>query len=202
MAFRRIGLTGNIGSGKSEVSRVLGRYGVSIINLDDLGRRISNEPGSATEIARLLGPGVFVDGKLERARVRELIFSSAEKREALEKFLHPLIWKAFESECEKLQSNGQSLVICEAALLYESGLDKELDAMIVVSANEKSRRERLTVRDGLSSEQFDSISRIQGNESEKLKRATYIIDNSGPVEALRPQVLSLVNRWRAEGTIP
>lgn len=192
--FKRMGLTGNIGSGKSAVANLLRGHSIAVIDLDEIGREVASEPSVSKQIIKIFGTS---DRKLIRADV----FSSPEKRKALENILHPIIWKDFESRAEKLRQAGHRLVICEAALLYEAGLDKSLDAIVVVSANKKTRRDRLLVRENMSADHFDRIEKAQMAEAEKLKKATYILDNSDGVEALRPQVLSLVNRWKAEGYI-
>ncbi|MBI1859584.1 MAG: dephospho-CoA kinase [Deltaproteobacteria bacterium] len=200
MTFRRIGLTGNIGSGKSEVALLLQQAGLAVVDLDDIGRAVSELPATQNAIASLFGPSSRnSDGSLNRRFVQQTIFSDPTKKEALEKLLHPLIWTAFEAMEEALKKKGAMLVVCEAALIYEAQIDKRLDFVIVVTANEKLRRDRVTLRDGLSPEAFDHISKAQMSEDEKLKRASAIIDNSDGIESLRPQVSSLINRWRSLG---
>lgn len=198
-SIRRIGLTGNIGSGKSEVAKILAGAGLAVINLDELGRNISRDPSVERAIASIFGSAVIHHGKLDRHAVRRATFQSPEKRKALEELLHPKIWQTFEEMAQKIHQSGRRLVICEAALLFETGLDEKLDAVVVVSANEGVRRDRLFVRDQMTPEEFDQIAKAQLSEAENLKKAAYIIDNSETIEMLRPQVASLINRWKIEG---
>ena len=195
----RIGLTGNIGSGKSEVATLLRSAGICVVDLDEIGRRITEIPEIQKKIVAIFGARAVSDGQMDRSHLREVIFSDPTKRQELERLLHPIIWKQFETEAEKLSRAGYKLVVCEAALLFESGIDKLLDAVIVVAANEQIRQDRLLVRDGMTPVQFSQIAQAQISDDDKLQRAHYIIDNSGSIEALRPQITSLINRWRSSG---
>lgn len=199
MAFRRFGLTGNIGSGKSEVATLLRQAGIDVINLDNIGREISHNDSTKEQIVAIFGDRAIKNGELDRKFIQAEIFASDKKRECLEKLLHPLIWQTFEIECERLKATARPMAICEAALIFEFGLDKNLDGVIVVTAHESLRRDRVRLRDEMAPEVFDRISKTQITEIEKLKRANHIIDNSGGIESLRPQVSSLINCWKSTG---
>ena len=197
----RFGLTGNIGSGKSSVAELLQLAEIPVINLDTIGKGLKLNHKTITQIKTLLGVQSVVQNALNRPYVREAVFKSSLKLKKLEQILHPLILQEYERMASLLEVGGKPLVICEAALIYESELNKKLDKIIVVSASEVLRSARLKIRDEMTTQEFDLISKSQHSQSEKLKNADYIIDNSGTLEELKPQINSLINRWRNEGII-
>ena len=197
----RVGLTGNIGSGKSAVAELFQLVGIPVINLDAIGKALKFDKKTTIRIKELLGSQSVSQKMLNRPIVREVVFKSSSKRKKLEQILHPLIFQEYERTASLLEVAGKPLIICEAALIFESQLNKILDKIIVVAASEGLRFERLRVRDEMSSREFNRISNSQMSQSKKLKKADYIIDNSGTLEELKPQVNSLINRWHNEGII-
>lgn len=187
--MQKIGLTGGIGSGKSFVAEVFRHLDVPVFNSDDEARRIQETDQSVLEeIRAALGDVFHADGKLDRKKVAGIVFSDAEKLHELNAIVHPAVAKAFESFCEKHAS--ASYVIKEAAIIFELGLDEQLDGTILVTAPDKVRVDRVMKRDSVSESDVRARMAKQWSDEEKRMRADYFIDNDG-AKAILPQVLKI-----------
>jgi dephospho-CoA kinase len=196
-----IGLTGGVASGKSSVASLLAAAGVTVLDLDRIGRELTdNDPQVIQAIAALCGPEVAPDGRLDRAKVREAIFADADKRKRLEALLHPLIWAEFLRRKDEAARAGAKLVICEAALLAETGIDKKLDGLVVVTAHEPLREERIVRRDNISAELAGKMIRAQLREP-PAHGSLIVIENHGSLAELAIQVGKLIDGWRARGLL-
>lgn len=198
----RIGLTGGIGSGKSAVAELLRQAGVDVLNLDVIGREITERSAELIgRITELCGVSRLPDGSLDRAAVRAVIFSDAAKREALEKMLHPLIWEEFVRRSAEIARNGRRIVICEAALLVESGIHKQLDGLVLVTAPEATRKQRLMDRDRVTALLAEKMIRAQLEDEDRTTPDTVVIANTGSLGELAFQVSGLLDGWRAKGWV-
>ena len=199
----RIGLTGGMGSGKSCVALLLRQAAIAVLDLDQIGRELTNtDPRILAKIQALFSKAVVTpEGKLDRHKVKEIIFSDTASRQALEAFLHPLIWESFIARTEELAKQGKRLVICEAALLIESGIHKKLDGLILVTAPEEVRRQRVIDRDRVTALLAEKMIRTQLKDTEKHRPATVVIENKGSLADLALRVQELLETWRAEGLI-
>ncbi len=189
-----IGLTGNIGSGKSTVALLFKELGAEIIDADQVARDVVQQGKPALkEIAQLFGECILnSDGSLNRKHVAEIVFSSDEKREQLNSIIHPRIYDEILSSIESYSEKGADIVIVEAALILEKkGLLKLIEKLIVVSINEEEQKKRLKGRGDLSVEQINARIKSQLSNSEKIKHADYIIDNNGKLENTREQVRNI-----------
>jgi len=187
----QIGITGGIGSGKSLVCKIFTLLNVPVYDADSHAKTLMTTDGIlVSQIKKEFGDLAFhTDGSLNRAWLASHVFSDERKLERLNSLVHPRVavdyeqWVALHSE--------EPYVIKEAALLYESGSFRRLDKIIVVSAPEKLRRDRVLKRDPHRSvEQFSEIVEKQLPEEEKLKRADYLIVNDDTSMVI-PQVLEL-----------
>jgi dephospho-CoA kinase len=191
--MKRIGLTGGIGAGKSEVAKILSEYGIPVINLDLIGRAISRKPIVQKKIMRLFGKET-TKGNMRR-NLREIVFQDAAKRKRLEKLLHPLILKEF-NRVSRLHKS-EPFIICEAALLIESGFDSALDALIVVSAKRALRLKRLITRDKIPESLAKKMMRAQTSERVRLNKANHVVFNNGNLKQLRQEVEKLVQKFQS-----
>lgn len=200
--LKRIGLTGGVGSGKSLVSDLFRQAGITVINLDDLGRELYTKiPMLASLVAAICGKQVLVNLKLDFSKIREVIFSSAEKRKQLEALLHPMILKEFEARCEKSANEGAKIIVCEAALLIESGYYKSLDELVVILAPREERKKRLIDRDKISETLVEKMLASQVEDEKRIDAATMqsastVIRNDGTKADLKAQVLEVLRGWR------
>lgn len=185
-----VGLTGGIGSGKSAVSRLLERQGIAVIDADRVARDVV-EPGepALNEIAGHFGPGILnEDGRLDRARLRGIVFADADARRWLEALLHPLIRARIEHHIRTAESPYCMLV---SPLLLETGQLELVDHVVVVDVSEETQIERTVARDDNSREQVERIMAAQIDRRSRLAGADSIIDNSGTPAALSEATLKL-----------
>jgi len=188
-AFRLIGLTGNIGSGKSTVGRLFAARGVPVLDADDLLREVQapGSPGHA-EIAAAWPQALAPDGRIDRKQLGDIVFAEPAARKRLEAITHPRIQELSRARAAALAAGGHDLAIYEASLLVESGRDKELDGLIVVTASPETRLARVMARDGVREEDVRARMRAQLPQEEKVRRATHVIDNDGDLAATQAQV--------------
>jgi dephospho-CoA kinase len=192
--MKRIGLTGGIGSGKSTVAEIFHHFGVPVFNSDNAARKLQDEDEQVKkQITGIFGNEIYDEGKLNRKKVAEIVFKDSKKLEALNSIVHPAVAKAFEKFCEENKS--AKYILKEAAILFEIGADKVLDGMIVVTAPDELRLERVSKRDGISKEQILLRMNSQLSQEEKIKKADFVIVNDGK-EMLIPQVVKVDQQLR------
>jgi dephospho-CoA kinase len=183
---RVVGLTGGIASGKSTFAAALRARGVPVVDADALARA-AVAPGSPAlgEIARAFGPDVLgPDGALDRKRMAALVFSDPEARRRLEAITHPAVRLAMAEETRRLAGAGHALAFYDTPLLYEVGLDRALDSVVVVWAPADVQRARIVARDGLSPAEADARIAAQLPVDEKAARADFVVENTGAPDAL------------------
>ena len=172
-----IGLTGGIGSGKSTVAKEFIDLGIEVIDADKVAREVV-EPGkpALTQIELYFGKEVVgINGELDRAKLRNIIFNSEIKKQWLNDLLHPIIRDTLLKQLEQARSE---YVILEAPLLLENQLTKYTDYTLVVDVTEALQIERATQRDSNSVAQIQAIMNAQISRELRLEQADYIIDNS------------------------
>lgn len=190
-----IGLTGGIASGKSTVASMLRELGAPIVDADLLAREVV-EPGrpALAEIVDRFGPDMLdADGRLDRKRLGEHVFSDPKARAALNAIVHPQIAIASRAALAELGSAGNPVALYEAALLVENQIHRGLDGLIVVSAPEPVQVERLCQRDSIDEAAARSRLAAQLPLAAKLAVADWVVDNGASREHTRAQVESI---WR------
>ena len=181
-----VGLTGNVGSGKSSVAAFWMAAGVPVVNADDLARQavLPGTPGLAA-VAAAFGAGVLArDGTLDRARMRALVFRDGAARERLESILHPIVADLRAHWIEERRRAGDSLVVAEIPLLFEKGLERDYDVTVLVDAPEQVRLDRVVQQRGIDVDEARRIMAAQMDPAKKRARADYVIDNAGSPEEL------------------
>jgi|SRR6185437_15935033 len=184
----KLGITGGIGSGKSVVCAIFQCLGVPVFRADDESRRLLNEDTAVkNEVIKLFGPSIIIDGKPDRKKIAAIVFADKEKLSQLNAIIHPAVRRSFEQWVSKQPSQ---VIIEEAAIMFESGAYKNLDAVLVVTAPEKLRIERVMSRDGVTEAEVKRRMENQISDEEKIKRANYVVVNDG-VTMLIPTVLEI-----------
>ena len=146
----KIGLTGSIACGKSTVSQYLRQKGCFIVDADAISRALTADGGAALpEIRRAFGDDVFSGASLDRAKLGQLVFADAQKRETLNAILHPMILSEIRRQLDRLDAPGQ-IVVGDVPLLFECGMESMFDTVWVVRAARETQIQRLFERDGLS----------------------------------------------------
>jgi dephospho-CoA kinase len=190
-----VGLTGGIGSGKSAVATLLGELGASIIDTDAISHSLTAAGGAAMPAIETLFGSKYLtsEGALDRAAMRELVFSDQGARLQLESVLHPLI--AQKTQVEANQANGLYLIFV-VPLLVESGRWKDrVDRILVVDCSEQLQIERVTRRNNLSAGQVQAIMATQANRTQRLAAANDVVVNETSLEALRAELEKLHQRY-------
>ncbi len=193
MAFAVVGLTGGIGSGKSTVARVFAEAGVPVVDADVIAREVV-EPGTEGLEAVLVAFGrdlLGSDGRLDRAKLGERVFSDPAARKRLEAILHPRIAAASMARFAELAREGHPYAIYEAALLVENGSYEMLSALVVVSASEATQVSRVRARDGIDEDAARARIAAQLPLAEKVRVADYVIENEGSLEETRQRTLAV-----------
>lgn len=191
----RVGLTGGIASGKSAVADMFARLGIPVIDTDLIAREVVS-PGSPAlqEIAAAFGAEVLLaDGRLDRSKLREIVFSAPARRKQLEAITHPRIGAAMEAQCEQAGGPYQVVVV---PLLIESGLDRRVDRVLVVDCPEELQLERLMIRDGETEQRAKQLLAAQLSRAERLARADDVVDNSDSLADTQRRVAALDTIYR------
>ena len=189
----RIGLTGNIASGKSEVARLLADRGATIIDADELAREaVEPETQALKDIIKRWGKDVLnQDGGLDRAALRQIVFADQNELDALNRIVHPGVTRLRDREIARARERGDPIVVCVIPLLFERNIVEEFDAIILVDAPRPLRLERLVTTRGL--EETEAMNMIAAQMPAELKRARadYCIDNTGSLAELERDVDAL-----------
>ncbi|MCL4214193.1 MAG: dephospho-CoA kinase [Gemmatimonadales bacterium] len=188
-----VGLTGNIAAGKSMVAQRLAALGATVIDADHLARE-AVRPGTRAlrRIVDRWGVGVLMpDGTLDRTALREIVFADDVERAALDAIVHPEVALLREEEVAAARARGDRLVVCDIPLLFEVGLEGEMDRVVLVDAPPEVRRERLIRDRGLSASAASAMMAAQMPSQRKRDRAHHLIDNDGTVEELDAKVRAL-----------
>ena len=188
------GLTGSIACGKTTVAKFFEKYGITVVDLDNVAREVvkKGEKGLKLIIEKFGKEYITDTGELNRKKLGELIFKDKKAKETLESILHPLIFKWERNFLENFRKNSDTPIIIDAALMIESGSYKRYNKIIVVYVPEKIQIQRLMKRENLS---FDeAVVRIKSQMSIENKKeyADFIIDNSKDLNYTEQQVRDIV----------
>lgn len=194
----KIALTGGPGSGKSTVARMFRDLGAQVIDADEVAHEAVS-PGRLAweELRREFGPEYFQeDGSLDRAKLSRLVFRDAEARAKLNAIVHPQVAQEITRRLKDLEAQGVKLVMVEVPLLFEAGLAKNYDLVIVVDTGEEEQIERLTTRDDRPLQEAAGIIDAQWPLSAKKARADFVVDNRDSLEKTSGQVKKLWQRLK------
>jgi dephospho-CoA kinase len=190
-----VALTGNIAAGKSAVTRLLEAWGATIIDADEIVRRLQ-QPGTPVfrAIVERFGPSVLSpDGTLDRAALRARILASPEDRSALESIVHPAVQAERERLLAASRDGGSGVVVSDIPLLFEVMDPAGFDAVVLVDAPEPLRFERLVRERGLSEAEASALLSLQLPAGPKRQESDYVIDNDSTREVLRDRAWAV---WR------
>lgn len=199
----RVGLTGNVASGKSSVARVWVDAGAALVDADVLARE-AVAPGTPglERIREAFGPGLLDGDALDRAAMRRLVFDDPDARARLESIIHPEVAGLREREEARLLERGVEIVVHDIPLLFEVGLQDEFDMIVLVDAPREVRRERLVRDRGLSADEARAVINAQMAASVKRGRADRVIENDGTLEELRESATAVWQEIRRRAGAP
>ncbi|WP_310719634.1 dephospho-CoA kinase [Streptomyces lydicus] len=192
----KVGLTGGIGAGKSEVSRLLASYGAVVVDADKIAREVvePGTPGLAAVVEEFGEDVLTPGGTLDRPKLGGIVFNDPEKLKALNAIVHPLVG-ARSAELEA-SAGPDAVVVHDVPLLTENGLAPLYDTVVVVDAAPQTQLDRLVRLRGMAEDEAKSRMAAQATREQRLAIADLVIDNDGPLEALEPQVRAVWERLR------
>ena len=195
-----VGLTGNVAAGKSAVAELWRGAGVPVVSADELAHA-AVAPGTEAlaGIAERFGPGVIRDdGMLDRAAVRGIVFRDEEALRALEAIVHPEVRRLRDEWTTEQREAGAEVVVWEIPLLFETGMEGEVDVVVVVDASAGVRRRRIVETRGLTETEAEAVMAAQLAAGEKRRRADVVVENAGTREELAAraaEVLGVLRGW-------
>jgi len=182
-----IGITGGIGSGKSEVCRRLEKKGYKVYYADPIAKELYFKDRKLADIiANEFGKCVLdSQGKIDLVRLREVVFKNKKNFHKINNIVHPVVIDYILKEANK---SNQRIVLIEAALIFESSFDKQLDYVIMVYSNKENRIKRIMQRDGAKRKDIENIMKFQIDDREKVKKADFVIFNNDSLSGLDSHV--------------
>jgi dephospho-CoA kinase len=197
--MRVVGLTGGIATGKSTFAAALRALGAPIVDADRLARAAvaKGSPGLAAVVAAFGNEVLADDGELDRRRMAARVFADPAARARLEGIVHPSVRALFREELARLAAGGQPLAFYDVPLLFEAGLEREVELVVVLRASREAQLARLVARDGLSRAEAEARLAAQLPVDEKAARADVVVENDGPPAALAGKAARLLADLRA-----
>ena len=187
-----LGLTGSIGMGKSTTTAMFADLGAVVWNADDAVHRLYAPGGAAVGAVSEAFPGVVVDGAVDRTLLAEALGKDDTAFRRLEAIVHPLVAQGRAADLEAARSAGSKLAVLDIPLLFETGGDRAVDAVVVVTADPAIQAKRVLARPGMTRERLDAILARQMPDAEKRARADFVIDTGRGLEAARAEVEAIV----------
>jgi len=190
-----VGLTGIIGSGKSTVANMLSEQGASVIDVDRIGHTVLDDGDIKIKLQQEFGREIIDEnGNVSRKMLGDIVFKDKAKIKKLNALLHPKMIQIVEQKIQERKQSDIAYIIVEAALLFEMGLQKQVDFSVTVTAPEEVCIERVHIRNNLPREHIASRMKFQLSDQEKRERADIIIENDGALNELNQKVHK-VHNW-------
>ncbi len=195
-------LTGSIAMGKSETARMFAARGIPVFDSDAAVHALYGAGGAAVESIRALVPDAVSAGAVDRARLSAAVMHDKALLRTIEQVVHPLVRRMQDDFLKQAEARGSMLAILDIPLLFETGRDREVDSIIVVSAPADVQRSRALQRPGMTPEKLEFILSKQVPDSEKRRRADYVIDTSKSLQDAARQVEAIISELeqRAKST--
>lgn len=188
----KIGLTGNIGSGKSTVAKIFKILGIPVYHSDIEAKKFLTDKTVMQELTNRFGTEIVTESKIDNKKLASIVFKENDSLIFLNNLIHPLVKEDFENWCNTVSATNK-YIIQEAAILFESNFDKYVDKTILVIAPENIRLERVIKRDSISKEEVLKRMANQWDEGRKAKLADFLINNND-TELLIPQLIEIHNK--------
>jgi dephospho-CoA kinase len=187
-----LGLTGSLGMGKSTTADFFAQEGVPVYSADAAVHRLY--AGEAAALIEAAFPGTVVDGVVDRGRLARRVLGDADALGRLESIVHPLVRREEERFLSDAEAAGAAVAVLDIPLLFETGGERRCDAVVVVSAPPEVQRSRAMQREGMTEEKFQAIVAKQIPDSEKRRRADFVVDSSHGFDSARAQVRAILQK--------
>lgn len=185
-----IGLTGSIGMGKTETAKLFAKLGIAVSDSDAIVHALYDKGGAAVEAIAKAFPEAVEEGRVDRVILGRIVTEDPSQLRRLENIVHPLVRAAQKDFIER--HKGEKIVVLDIPLLFETGRDREVDKIVVVSAPPDVQRTRVLAREGMTAEKFAAILARQTPDSEKRARADFIVDTSQGLDHAERQVRAII----------
>jgi dephospho-CoA kinase len=188
--MRVLGLTGSIGMGKSTTARLFAEAGVPVYDADATVHMVYE--GEAAPAIEAAFPGATVDGKVDRSRLSAQLVEDPAAIRRLEQIVHPMLRAYHQKFLEDAEQSGAPVAVVDVPLLFETGGEKRVDAVVVATTDPDIQRRRVLARDNMTSEMFDAILARQLPDSEKRRRADFVVDTSCGLDPVRSRIREIL----------
>jgi dephospho-CoA kinase len=185
-----LGLTGSIGMGKSTTAKLFEEAGVPVYDADASVHRLYE--GEAAPAIEAAFPGTTSDGKVDRKKLSARVVHDPAAIKQLEQIVHPMLGASRKKFFDDAEGSGAPVVVVDVPLLYETGGEKRVDAVVVVTTSPENQRERIMARGTMTQEVLDSILARQLPDAEKRKRADFVVDTSHGLDPVRAQIKDIL----------
>jgi dephospho-CoA kinase len=185
-----LGLTGSIGMGKSTTAKLFAEAGVPVYDADATVHKLyEGEAAAAIEAAF---PGTTADGKVDRARLSAQVVHDPAAIKRLEQIVHPMLGASRQKFLEDAERSGAAVAVVDVPLLFETGGEKRVDAVVVVTTTPEIQRQRILARDNMTGEKLDAILARQLPDAEKRRRADFVVDTSNGLDPVRARIRDIL----------
>lgn len=188
--MRILGLTGSIGMGKSTTAKLFAEAGVPVYDADAAVHKIYE--GEAAPAIEAAFPGTTAGGKVDRAKLSAKVVHNPAAMKQLEQIVHPMLGASRQKFLDEAERSGAPVVVMDIPLLFETGGEKRVDAVVVVTTSPEAQRERILVRGTMTSEALDAILARQLPDAEKRRRADFVVDTSHGLDPVRAAIRDIL----------
>ena len=185
-----LGLTGSIGMGKSTTAKLFAEAGVPVYDADAAVHKIYE--GEAAPAIEAAFPGTTVEGKVDRVKLSAQVVHNAAAMKQLEQIIHPMLGASRQKFLGDAERSGAAVALVDVPLLFETGGEKRVDAVVVVTTTPTLQRERTLARDNMTAEKFEAILARQLPDAEKRKRADFVVDTSHGLDPVRDRIRDIL----------
>jgi|ERR1700722_4252332 dephospho-CoA kinase len=185
-----LGLTGSIGMGKSTTAKLFAEAGVPVYDADATVHLLYE--GEAAPAIEAAFPGTTVDGKVDRTRLSACVVHDPAAIKRLEQIVHPMLGASRQKFLQDAEQSGAPVAVVDVPLLYETGGEKRVDAVVVVTTSPEIQHERILTRDNMTTEKLEAILARQMPDAEKRKRADFVVDTSHGLDPVRARIRDIL----------
>jgi dephospho-CoA kinase len=186
-----LGLTGSIGMGKSTTAKLFAEAGIPVYDADATVHMLYE--GEAVPVIEAAFPGTTADGKIDRARLSARVVHDPAAIKQLEQIVHPMLGASRQKFLQEAEQSGAPVAVVDVPLLFETGGEKRVDAVVVVTTTPEIQRQRVLARDNMTGEMLDAILARQLPDAEKRKRADFVVDTSHGLDPVRARIRDILS---------
>ena len=187
-----LGLTGSIGMGKSTTAKLFAEAGIPVYDADATVHMLYE--GEAVPVIEAAFPGTTAEGKVDRARLSARVVHDPAAIKQLEQIVHPMLGASRQKFLHEAEQSGAPVAVVDVPLLFETGGEKRVDAVVVVTTTPEIQRQRVLARDNMTGEMLDAILARQLPDAEKRKRADFVVDTSHGLDPVRARIRDILNK--------